>query len=148
MVDFFKEQLLSTGSFGMWRRYKYGADTKWVLDLHLMTFEVTAFVLQYVFEFEREHIEGGDVADGEDVDSGKREDLYILCGSGKHRKAKRREEGKDDGNSIALCVIEELKSWTPPIKAERSKQNEAFVVVDRNDIERFYRQKGHFGARR
>ena len=104
VIEFFREQLLRTGSFGMWRKYKYGTDTKWILDLHLMTFEITRFVLRYVFEYEREHIENG-------LD---KEDLYILCGSAKHRKTRVNAIEHEEEYNITFCVIDELKTWSPP----------------------------------
>ena len=133
VVEFFEEDLLKMGSFGMWKLVKNGPVINgWVLDLHLMTFEVTRFVLKYVFQYERDELLKDLNEDAKNV--------YILCGLGKHRSVRHEmvENKEKDNNNIAKCVIDELASWNPPIRARVCKENVAFVEAMLDDVLKFY----------
>lgn len=130
VIDFFENDLLKTESFGMWK-YQKEPINNWVIDLHLMTFDVTKFILKYLFKYEKNNIF--------DLDT---EKLYILCGKGKHRILRHGNNGKDHENNIKSCVIDEFASWDPVIVAKTDSQDNAFVTIDLRDIINFYKDGG------
>eukprot|EP01083_Nonionella_stella_P150149 477833_1 len=132
VIGFFEEELLKNGHFGMWTRHHAKEMEFWVLDLHLMTFDVTKFILKYVFKYEKENILNSQDDEG---------NIHILCGQGKHRKV-RTETGKNHENNITRCVQDELLSWNPHIRSAINADNKSFVTLNTNDIIQFYNVNG------
>ena len=96
---------------GYWTK---DASGEWMIDLHFHSKHSARFILRYIFEFERHYLA--------------RNELIVICGKSSHSLSIATEE------TMKACIIKELLSWQPPIRAVVDKNNDGRLVLNLTQV--------------
>ena len=108
------EMMLADGYLdGYWTR---GNNGKWMIDLHFHSKNTARFILRYVFEFERENLD---------------RNVVVICGRSSHSLSITTEE------TMKTCIIKELLSWHPSIRAVVDPHNDGCLLLNADDVFHF-----------
>eukprot|EP01084_Bolivina_argentea_P254148 427176_1 len=114
IVEIF-ESLLNRKLIGYQKRYGENID----IELHMFQKWHAQFILRYLFGLKITEI----------MNILNQNKLFIVVGKGKHAKGKTNQSGQ-----MKQFVINELKSWNPPIHCQEHKINAGLIWIDKDEL--------------